>query len=82
MNPTSAAVPRLALSGVVLLASLAVAVAVGGCRSPEDRAMDRMERDMARQQRLMDRQMKAQARMMKQMEQSMEQSQREMERAD
>lgn len=46
-----------------------------GCQSPEERAMDRMERQM-------DRQIKMQAKMMKQMEKSMEEAEREMDSVD
>ena len=57
--------PRVALSAAFLLTCLAVPA----CQSPEDRAMDQMER-----------QMKAQVKMMKRMEKMMEETEREMER--
>jgi CobQ-like glutamine amidotransferase family enzyme len=74
--------PTLPRAAALAAALLLTCLAAPACRSPEERAMDRMERDMARSQRLMDRQMKAQVRMMKQMEKSMEETTREMERVD
>ena len=68
-RPTS--LTAAALAGAMLLTCLAAPA----CRSPEERAMDRMERDL-------DRQMKAQVRMMKQMEKTMEEAERDMERGD
>jgi Zn-dependent membrane protease YugP len=56
---------RVALSAAVLF----TCVAVPACRSPEDRAMDQMER-----------QMRANTKMMKRMEKMMEENVREMER--
>ena len=60
-------VARIALSAAFVLTCLAVPA----CKSPEERAMDKMEQ-----------QMRAQQKMMKRMNKMMEETQREMERSD